>query len=50
MYILSYFAILAAVCGSNAQLVNPNNNTFGNVFNFWIKTSGGWDVSDHSPR
>jgi len=45
MYILSYFAILAAVCGSNAQLVNPNNNTFGNVFNFWIKTSGGWDLT-----
>ena len=47
---LSYFAILAAICGSNAQLVNPNNNTFGNVFNFWTKTMDGWDVGHHSHR
>ncbi|KAJ7205505.1 Isochorismatase hydrolase [Mycena pura] len=42
---LGYFAILAAICGSNAQLVNPNNNTFGNVFNFWMKTKDGWDLT-----
>ncbi|KAJ7446018.1 Isochorismatase hydrolase [Mycena galericulata] len=42
---LSYFVILAAVCGATAQLVNPNNNTFGNVFNFWVKTADGWDLT-----
>jgi hypothetical protein len=32
MKLPSYIAILIAVCASSAQLVNPNNNTFGNVF------------------
>ncbi|KAJ7149265.1 Isochorismatase hydrolase [Mycena crocata] len=42
-----YLALLLAVCGTgtNAQLVNPNNNTFGNVFNFWTKTADGWDLT-----
>lgn len=38
-------AILSLGYGARAQLVNTNNNTFGNVFNFWTKTTDGWDVS-----
>ncbi|KAJ6458336.1 Isochorismatase hydrolase [Mycena vitilis] len=45
MYSLGYFALLAAVCGTSSQLVNPNNDTFGNVFNFWTKTTDGWDLT-----
>ncbi|KAJ7762656.1 Isochorismatase hydrolase [Mycena metata] len=45
MFLSSYSVILAAACGANAQLVNPNNDTFGNVFNFWTKTTDGWDLT-----
>ncbi|KAK7002354.1 Isochorismatase hydrolase [Favolaschia claudopus] len=30
---------------ANAQLINPNNITFGNPFNFWTKTQDGWDLT-----
>ncbi|KAJ7721838.1 Isochorismatase hydrolase [Mycena maculata] len=45
MHLFSYLALLAAAHGVNAQLVNPNKNTFGNVFNFWTKTTDGWDLT-----
>ncbi|KAJ7093897.1 Isochorismatase hydrolase [Mycena belliarum] len=47
MYLRSYtpVAILSTICGTTAQLVNPTNETFGNVFNFWSKTTDGWDLT-----
>ncbi|KAJ7708719.1 Isochorismatase hydrolase [Mycena rosella] len=46
MHFFGYaFAILSAVCSARAQLVNANNNTFGNVFNFWTKRTDGWDLT-----
>ncbi|KAJ7852651.1 Isochorismatase hydrolase [Mycena olivaceomarginata] len=45
MKLSGYLVIFGAACRATAQLVNPNNNTFGNVFNFWTRNGDAWDLT-----